>query len=70
MAAASPRMVPSSVRAARAVRGEIPVWAGREFSHLVISSVLRVFSGAPPSAGRMNLPIRYSRLSWVLIPTS
>ncbi len=55
VAAASPRMVPSRVRAARAVRAEIPVLAGRVFSHLVIPSVLSEFSSlAPP--GRADEP--------------
>jgi hypothetical protein len=68
--AASPSIVPSSVRAARAVRGVIASRPGSAFSHLVISSVLRSPSAVSPQAGRMNLRIRYSRLSTVLMPTS
>ena len=51
VAAASPRMVPSRVRAARAVRAEIPALAGRAFSHLVIPSVLSEFSSLAPTRG-------------------
>jgi len=68
--AASPSIVPSRVRAARAVRGVIASRAGSAFSHLVISSVLRSPSAVSPQAGRMNLRIRYSRLSTALMPTS
>jgi hypothetical protein len=39
------------------VRGLIPFRAGRVFSHLVISSVLRELSAQSPQAGRMNLRI-------------
>jgi hypothetical protein len=67
VAAASPRIVPSR---ARAVRGVMPSRSGSAFSHLVISSVLRSLSAVSPQAGRMNLRIRYSRLSTVLMLTS
>jgi hypothetical protein len=70
VAAASPSTVPSRVRAARAVRAEIPALAGRAFSHRVIPSVLSELSSLAPHAGRMNRRIRYSRLSCVLMPTS
>jgi hypothetical protein len=39
------------VKAARAVRAEIPALAGRAFSHLVIPSVLSEFSSLAPTRG-------------------
>ena len=51
VAAASPRIVPSRVRAAREVRTETPVLAGMAFSHLVISSVLSASSALAPPPG-------------------
>src|SRR6266568_1856126 len=69
-AAASPRTVHNRLRASRAVRRDTPNFAGRPFSHLVISSLLSELSGLEPHAGRTNRRIRYSRLSTVLIPTS
>jgi hypothetical protein len=52
--AASPRIVPSRVRADRAVRGLIPSLAGSAFSHRVIASVVREFSALSPQAGQIN----------------
>lgn len=70
VAAASPRIVHSRLRASPATRREIPSRAGRAFSHWVISPVLRDPSSAVPQAGPMNRRIRYSRVSLVLMPTS
>ena len=63
-------MVCSRLRASLAVRRDTPAAAGRPFSQTVICSPVSELSCRTPQYGRMNLPIRYSRFSVVLRPTS
>ena len=72
--ACAPRRRPGSCTAGRGRRGpsagrSLPGWAGRSPSS-AMSAVLSEFKRVLPHAGRMNRRIRYSRLSWVLMPTS
>jgi hypothetical protein len=69
-AAASPRIVPSRLRASAAVLGAMPSASGRPFSHLRTSGRVMSVSCHDPHLGRMNRLMRYLRIAVVLIPTS